>query len=91
MTFLSRNPLSKSENRKICDIWANGFFIVRERMTNVLASNYDRKTDARPFETIQDILRCLSLVQSLLKGGNAQIWRIGNRRGKYISLHVQAS
>ena len=35
-------------------------------------SNYDRKTDARPIDTIHDILRCLSLVQSVLKGRKAQ-------------------
>ena len=48
-------------------------------LTNVSALNYDRKTDARPFETIEGILRCLSLVQSLLKDRNAPIWRIGNQ------------
>ena len=36
------------------------------------------KIDARNFETIHDILRRLSLVQSLLKGRNALIWHIGN-------------
>ena len=43
-------------------------------------SNYDRKMDALPFDTIHDILRCLSLMQSLLKDRNGPIWRIGNRR-----------
>ena len=42
-------------------------------LTNVLASIYDRKMDARPFDTIHDILRRLSLVQYLLKGRNAPI------------------
>ena len=40
--------------------------------------------DARPFATIHDILRFLSLVQSLLKGGNAPIWR--NREPTHIRL-----
>ena len=31
--------------------------------------------DARPFDTIHDILECLSLIQSLLEGQNASIWR----------------
>ena len=35
--------------------------------------------NAGPFDTIQHILRCLSLVQSLFKDQNTQIWRIGNR------------
>ena len=41
--------------------------------TDVPASIYDRKMDGRPFDTINDILRCLSLVQSLLKSRNAPI------------------
>ena len=48
-------------------------------LTDVPSSIYDRKMDARPFDTIHDILRCLSLAQSLHKGRNAPIWRIGNR------------
>ena len=44
-------------------------------LADVPASIYDRKTAARPFDTIHDILRCLSLAQSLLKGRNAPIWR----------------
>ena len=44
-------------------------------LTDVSASNYNRKTDARPFDTIHDILRCLSLVQSLIKCRNASIYR----------------
>ena len=39
----------------------------------------NRKMDAPNFDTVHDILRCLSLVQSLLKGRNAPIWRIGNQ------------
>ena len=37
-------------------------------LTVVLALIYDRKTAARPFDTIQDILRSHSLAQSVLKG-----------------------
>ena len=44
-------------------------------LTDVPASLHDRKTVARPFDTIHDILQCLSLVQSLLKDQNAPIWR----------------
>ena len=36
---------------------------------------YDRKTAARPFDTIYDTLRSLSLVQCLLKDQNPPIWR----------------
>ena len=39
--------------------------------TDVLASLYDRKTAARAFDTIHDILRSLSLVESPSKGRNA--------------------
>ena len=42
--------------------------------TDVSAPIYDRKTTARPFDTIHGIIRCLSLVQSLFKGPNASIW-----------------
>ena len=46
------------------------------------------ETDARPFDTIHDILQCLSLVQSFLKGRNAptsgtiSYETVGNRRVK---------
>ena len=36
---------------------------------------YDRKTASRRFDTTHIIIRSLSLLQSLLKGRNAQIWR----------------
>ena len=39
--------------------------------TDVLASIYDRKMDARSFDTILDIRRCLSFVQSLFENRNA--------------------
>ena len=41
--------------------------------------------DARPFDTIHDILRSLSIALFVLKGRNAQILRIGNRGVKEIS------
>ena len=39
----------------------------------------NKNMDARNFDIIHDIVRCLSLVQSFLEGYNAPIWRIGNR------------
>ena len=45
-------------------------------LTDVPAAMYDRKTAARPFGTIHDILRSLSLVQSLFKGRNAPTLRL---------------
>ena len=47
-----------------------------------MAMSY-RKMDARNFHLIHDILRYLSLVQSLLKGRNEPITRIGNRGVKF--------
>ena len=38
---------------------------------------YDRKTAARPFDTIHDILRSLSLVKALIKDQNAPIGASG--------------
>ena len=46
--------------------------------------------NARNFDTINVIIRCLSLVQSLLKGRNAPIWRIG-KRGVNIYLAQESS
>ena len=46
----------------------------------LLTDDFDyRKMDARNFETINNILRSLSLMLSLLKGRNAPIWRSVNR------------
>ena len=42
-----------------------------------MSDSTDKKTAARRFDTIHDILRSLSLEQSLLKGRNAPIWRSG--------------
>ena len=49
-------------------------------LTEVPTSIYDRKMDARPFDTTNDIPGCLSFVQSLFEDRNAPIWRKGNRR-----------
>ena len=45
-------------------------------LTNVPASVYDRKSAARPFDTIHEILKSHGLAQSLLKGQNAPIRRV---------------
>ena len=55
-------------------------------LTDVSASIYDRKTTARRFDTIPDILPPLSSKQSVLKGQNVPIWRIRNRGVKYVSM-----
>ena len=44
-------------------------------LTDVQPSIYDRKSVTRLFDTINDLLRSPSLVQSLLKGRKAPIWR----------------
>ena len=64
------------------EIWALIFLNCESScdLTNVRASIYERKIDARPFDTTHDVLRCLSFVQSLFKDRNERIWRIGNRR-----------
>ena len=46
------------------------------------ASNYDRKTNARPIDSIHDILRCLSLVQYLLEDRNANMRELTHMRLK---------
>ena len=61
-------------------------------LTEVPASIYDRKTDARRFDTIHDILRCRSPAESLVQGRNAPVWRIGNRGVNYsICSHFHFS
>ena len=60
--FVKFGPLIFLSCKSTCDL------------TDVPASIYE-KMDARPFDPIHDVLRCLSLVQSLLKGRNAPIWR----------------
>ena len=45
----------------------------------------NEKWTPKIFNTIPNILRSLSLAQSVLKGQNAPIWRSGNRR---VKLHL---
>ena len=68
-------------SQKIYDIHGTVFFNCESTraFTDFQASFYDRKTP-RPFDTIHDILRSLSLAQSLLEGQNEPIWRSGNQR-----------
>ena len=47
-------------------------------------ANSNRKTDARNFHAIHDILQSLSLAQYHLKGQNASISHSGNREVKII-------
>ena len=80
----TQSPAIRSQSRKIgkfVKIMAQTFLNCDSMcdLTVLLASICYRKTAARPFDTICDILRALRLVQSLLKGRNAPIWRIGNR------------
>ena len=55
----------------------------------IIISN--RKIDARNFATIRDIIRCLSLVQSLLEGRNAPMWHIGNQGVKEAYLYMPSN
>ena len=66
---VSRDPLSKSKNREIYEIMAETLLNRESKCdrTLVLASFYEIKIAARPVDTIQDILRSLSLAQTLLK------------------------
>ena len=48
-------------------------------LTNASASLYDRKTAARPFDTIHDIKLSISFAQSLLKGRNAPTGTSGTK------------
>ena len=66
---------SKSKNREIRENHGTNFVEFWEYVLFDRCSMYDRKNAARPFDTIHDILRSLSLVQSLPKGWNALIWR----------------
>ena len=77
LTYQSSAILSQSQ--KIRNLWKfhGTIFLNSEsacNWTDFLASIFDRKMDARPFDTIHDI-RCLSLAQSLLKRRNTSIWR----------------
>ena len=75
MTSQSRAIRYQSIFFEICDIRAFVFLNCEITcvLTDIQASIYDRKTAAQPFETIDKILRCLSLV--LLKDRDAPIWR----------------
>ena len=64
--------------------------LATEQFLTVQASIYHRTTAARLFETIKDILRCLSLSQSHLKGRNARSWRIRNRGVNFRELIPEA-
>ena len=61
--FVKFGPLIFLNYKTTCDL------------ADVPASMYERKMDARPFDTIHDIIQCLSLVQSLLEDRNVPIWR----------------
>ena len=52
----------------------------------VRVSIFDIKMDAQSFDTIHDILRCLRLMQYLLKRRNAQTWRM--REPTHMRLSV---
>ena len=78
MTSHSRAIRSQSQKIMIFVKFGPLVFLNCERtcgLTDDPASIYDRKMDARPFDTFHDILRCLSLVKSLFKGRNAPILR----------------
>ena len=85
LEHLSKQTFSHNSKKALTEISQILLFFDFETCdsTDVPASNYARKIAARPFDTIHDILRCLSLAQSLLKGRNAPIWRIGNRGVNY--------
>ena len=81
MTSHSRAISRSKKNLKFVEIMAETFLNCESacNLLDVLASIYDRKMAARLFDIIHDILRSLSLAQSLLEGRNAPIWRTGNR------------
>ena len=87
----SQSRAIRRQSRKIVKsekIMAQTFFNYESTCdsTDLPASICDRKTAARPFDAIHDILKSLSLAQSLLKGQNTQVLRIGNRRVKRAIL-----
>ena len=88
MTSQSRVIRSQNQkNHEICGIRTFDFLRSESKcdFTDVSAQIYDRKMDARPFDAIHDIVRCLSIVKSLLKGRNAPIWR------KWEPTHMRLS
>ena len=68
---------SQSKNREICDIRTFDSSNCESTFDTmaVSAKISERKIDARRFDSIHDILRSISLTQSLLKGRNTPIWR----------------
>ena len=90
MTSHSRAICSKSQKIvEFVKIMAQTFliFVSTCNLTDIQVSMYDRKIMARPFDTIHDIIRSHSLVQSLSKDRNDIV---GNRRvkcGKLVSSH----
>ena len=69
----SRSRVIHSQSRKIVKfvIFMALFFSECEStcyLTDIAASIYDKKTGARPFDTIKVIQQSLDLAQSLLKG-----------------------
>ena len=58
-------------------------------LTDFPASICARKIAARLLDTIRDILRCVSRVQSLLKDRNAPSWRTWNRGVKIKISYVE--
>ena len=71
--FVEFGLLSFSNFESMCDL------------TDVPPSIYDRKIDARPFDTTHDIVRALSRVQSRLEVRKAPIWR------KWEPTHMRLS
>ena len=65
--FVKYGPLSSFNCESTCDL------------EDVPASIYDRKINAQTLETNHDILRCLSLMQYLLKSRNAPFGASGNQ------------
>ena len=86
MISQSRESHYESKNQAICDIIGLDFLICENQYDSkdFPAPINDRKTAARPFDTINEILRSLGLAQSLLKSRNAQIWR--KREPLYLTL-----
>ena len=77
-SMTSQSRVIRRQSRKIVKsekIMVQTFFKYESTCdsTDVLASMYDRKTAARSFDTIHDILRSLSLAQYFLKGRNANL------------------
>ena len=71
------NPLTKKKIVKFV-IFLPLIFLNCENssdLADVPASIYDKKTAARRFDIIHDVLRCLSLAKSLLKSRNIPILR----------------